>query len=231
MRLIFCHIPKVAGKSILGNIQKYIPREKTIKVYNIGGDILPRHFHDFELPEDWQFLVGHIHIGTLLTNPGLRDSAEPTIMLSSVRDPIDRMVSLYNFIANRPRHPEHDLVQTMEIQDFIAECPANAQLRYLRPPDGAYPSTWQIHIVPIDRVDEAAAEITGEVTGKMVSREAFSERHNVTAKLAGDKAATLKTRQDLPETFIAQMYDRHDRDRALYQEARQTERIAQLPSA
>lgn len=229
MRLIFCHIPKVAGKSALGNMQKYISANKTVKIYNIGGHVKPQDFHSFDLADDWQLMVGHIHIDMLLTNRGLRNSSSPTVFFSCLRDPVDRMISLFNFVRHRIGHPDREKVQNMSLQDFISSCIENLQTKYLTPPADGYPREWEIYIAPIGRIDEAAAEVTQRVVMQGVRVKPFSERRNVTANLVRESTTKLAKRDDLSESFIAETYEKHALDKELYEKAKKEKWLTRLP--
>jgi hypothetical protein len=48
-----------------------------------------------------------------------------------VREPIDRIISLYNYIKLSPRHPNHASTMKMSLNEFALLVPANFQYHYL----------------------------------------------------------------------------------------------------
>ena len=51
--------------------------------------------------------------------------------MASVRDPIDRLLSLYNYVNHNVRHPNHARLEGVDFSDFALNQPWNRQCSYL----------------------------------------------------------------------------------------------------
>lgn len=218
MKLIFCHIPKTAGKSILGNIEKYIEKSRILKVYGNGGAVSMKDFAGFDLPNRWGVIAGHIPVMRLIQNRVLMTETMPITLFASVRDPIDRMISLYNFVRTNPKHPDFDEAGKSDPVRYLMKIAANPMFNFLGVPAGSTTPNWNIRIVPIGRVGETAAALTEVVIKGPVNKDDFRERRNVTAmRQEGKKALPMLMRDALPESIIGELNDKHRLDVALYQ--------------
>jgi hypothetical protein len=118
--LIFLHIPKCAGNSLIDLLQSHIPRGRILK-----GHLLHADAPGINKPFDYyRLIVGHntyYDMSRLPVNP---------LYITMLRNPVDRIVSLYYFWrSHRDAYIEqHNLIgprmaKQLSLEDFI-ECDA-----------------------------------------------------------------------------------------------------------
>lgn len=118
--LIFLHLPKTAGSTLNSIINRQYD-SKTI--YNLYGDLSQQitstaNFKKLS-EEDQQkikLIKGHIFYG-------FHDLiSRPSTYVTLLREPIDRVISLYYYIRRHPAHYHHDLVisKNMSLNDYIS---------------------------------------------------------------------------------------------------------------
>lgn len=103
-RFIFVHVPKTAGKSlrsVLIEHGSYLPDTPELYLNPNLPTRDPRHARGFKIAayvgaEDWQSYYS----------------------FGFVRNPWDRLVSLYHFVLKTPRHRIHDEVSNMDFTSF-----------------------------------------------------------------------------------------------------------------
>lgn len=118
--LIFLHIPKCAGNSLIDLLQSHIPRQRILK-----GHLLHADAPGIGTPFDhYQLIVGHNTYYDMSRLP-----VRP-VYITMLRKPVDRIVSLYYFWrSHRDDYIEqHNLIgprlaKQLPLEDFI-ECDA-----------------------------------------------------------------------------------------------------------
>lgn len=116
--IIFLHIPKTAGTTLDQIIFRHYPFKK---VYQTGL-IAQQGVSDFkEMSEEdrakYRLLKGHLNFGIHKYVPN------PWSYFTFLREPIDRTISHYYFIAQNKDHILYDLIQEeqMDITDYLSE--------------------------------------------------------------------------------------------------------------
>lgn len=218
MKIVFSHIGKTAGTSVRINIGRFFDPRRTLKVYEVGGDMTPAEFLVQPLPKDWGFLSGHLSVEQFLAHPDLREDDEEIILLSFVRQPVDRLISVFNYMSTQKNHPLYDKLQGVDPFGFMKGIQANLQSNMLKPPQGST-LRWHPVIAPVEHMTMACAYAVSLATGQLVPPQEFEKRFNVTADPGRDKAKLDK--KNVPETFTKAMQDRHAADFALYTASRQ----------
>lgn len=114
--LIYLHIPKAAGSTLRTAIE---PLYRSDEVYIVGDDIPSdeRRFVDLSVHKKMKLklLFGHIGYGWHVYLPPNKDYRYATIL----RNPIDRVYSLYLYIKRSPGHFLYDEVVDMSLIDFV----------------------------------------------------------------------------------------------------------------
>lgn len=139
MIVYFPHIPKTGGQTLIQGFYKAFGFKKCIKVWHtdFGGDVKPANFVDLSAKEfeGISVVFGHLNMSQFLMNTYTRSEFEKgnVRILTSVRDPIERIISLYNYISLYKKHPKHKSVKSTSPIDFIMEQPANFSFHFLKP--------------------------------------------------------------------------------------------------
>jgi hypothetical protein len=131
----FPHIPKAGGTTLRNLFYQAFGTDNCLRVWNpkAGAQVSANDFETYNNIEDYSVILGHLPIDKFLKN----SAAKSKIMrgeieiLTAVRDPIDRLISLYNFIRVNPKHPMHGKLQNIAAVDFLFSQEPNFQIRFL----------------------------------------------------------------------------------------------------
>ena len=131
----FCHVPKAGGTTLIQACYKAFGFTNCLKVWP-GGDVDPSSFQNLtsDAFKNQNAVLGHLHTSTFCTNPYVKEKFgnNRVILFSSVRDPLDRLVSEYNFIRNLPSHPIHTRLLNESLDQYINSAGVNVHYRHLR---------------------------------------------------------------------------------------------------
>ncbi|MEO1192720.1 MAG: sulfotransferase family 2 domain-containing protein [Pseudomonadota bacterium] len=119
-KLLFAHVPKVGGTSLHLLFEQLIGRDLVYRLRaghkagrtdlaGLSADERARH----------QFFQGHFSFGEH------RRFEQPCIYLAVVRDPIDRLISLYHYLRDQQRSDLHPGVEIITFTQFCAEITSN----------------------------------------------------------------------------------------------------------
>lgn len=100
--LLYLHIPKVAGTTMLSVIRRNVPSDRIYEVRSEPEQAI-RRFADLPEAERAQFraIVGHFGLAMQAAVPG------PSAFVTILREPVARIRSDYAYICRRPNHPKH----------------------------------------------------------------------------------------------------------------------------
>ena len=132
----FIHIPKTAGTTMAQIIESQYPKGTVLSFRDaqVGDDERVRMVK--AMGPEIRIVAGHLHYGYAKLFP--RD-CRPFTML---RDPTERMISLYYYIGREPRHPTHEAFKRGEVTiDKLAKRQGRAQACFIAgmPPKEACP--------------------------------------------------------------------------------------------
>ena len=110
--LIFLHVPKTAGSTLRPIIDRHYAAGVICKL-----DVLPRDLEIFlNLPEQAKskirVLEGHLQFGLH------EHLSVPVDYVTMLRDPVDRIISMYYWILGNQTHVLNKLVKSMSLADF-----------------------------------------------------------------------------------------------------------------
>ena len=126
--LIFLHLPKTAGSTLLRIIEQQYNSDAVLELYtsSFGEELksIPRG----QLAEK-RLITGHFYFGVHTHIPG------PATYITLLRDPIDRIISHYYFVQRNPTHYLYASTREMNLQEYVKFCdraePNNDQTRLL----------------------------------------------------------------------------------------------------
>lgn len=138
MLIFFSHIPKAGGKTLLQSFDYAYGLQNVLKIYEKPfGDVAQDEFDRLSASEikNKSAVAGHLRMKYFLSNNYAKEEfvAGRVRLLTSIRDPIDRLISYYNFVYWNSKHPLHQNVRSADPVDFLINQPANYQLGFLRP--------------------------------------------------------------------------------------------------
>lgn len=139
---IYIHIPRTAGTSVQHYTEEVLGKDSILTIYgkeaeDAEGTLLRKLGARRGSPP--RLIRGHFAFGVH------NAIAEPTTYFTTVRHPVDRIVSLYNYIRNSRNHTFYEAVSSMTIEDFVTSKVSvevdNGQVRQLSGVCGEFPQT------------------------------------------------------------------------------------------
>lgn len=225
-KLIFAHIPKTAGTSVRLHLKDALTEQLAsyteVGVYDmsgwpkkIQGGCAPSEFHVHVVPENWDFIYGHVTVQQILSNPAIDREDDNILLLSFVRDPVDRLLSEYNYIASTKTHPRHAECITTPADEFFAQMwqtAPNIHYRYLNCTRNL---KWNFVVAMNSQVPKACKFAYENLTGAEIDSARFDQRLNVTKDFDEIGRASKLRSSDLSETQLAEIRELHHLDVAL----------------
>jgi hypothetical protein len=133
--LIFIHIPKTAGQTFSSVLNRAYPGSAIYDLYGYGSaipDAAARlRMMDEAQKAQLQLIRGHYEFGLHMALP------QPATYITFLRDPVERVISLYYYLLRDPLHPLYDVLHTQRISlEAFASSDAmshltNVQVQYL----------------------------------------------------------------------------------------------------
>src|SRR5258708_9786374 len=107
-KVVFIHIPKTGGSTLNGLLQKQYGRNA---IYSTDSKAVEKSLEAFKQldpsqRDEIQFLVGHTPFSASATLPG------NYLYFTLLREPVERVISLYYHILRRTDHPLHEIISS-----------------------------------------------------------------------------------------------------------------------
>ena len=111
--LIFLHLPRTGGTTLRDILDKQYPDDVTLENKSLL-DTDP-NFNVDNKPEKDQFKLvkGHVYFGIH------EHINQKCTYFSMMRNPIERTISIYNYIKKRSSYKDYDLANKLTIEKFI----------------------------------------------------------------------------------------------------------------
>lgn len=112
-RLCFVHIPKTAGMSLVGALAELYGSSRS---YRIGDNEAYQSFQTlaYGAIDQYYFVSGHFSLPLFREKSGKR-----WYYISAVREPVERLVSVYNYVTTKGWHPLHRDLGTLDREEFF----------------------------------------------------------------------------------------------------------------
>ncbi|HBL10851.1 MAG TPA: hypothetical protein DD379_05495 [Cyanobacteria bacterium UBA11162] len=127
-KVIFLHIPKTAGTTLYDVIKQHYSHNSIFRIHGVIEDQLEDLKKNYEPQKDKICLFkGHMTFG-------LHQFLDcPYTYITILRNPVDRIISVYYYLLQSPNHPQHHLVKNKTLQDFVQSGTAhnNCQTRFI----------------------------------------------------------------------------------------------------
>lgn len=223
MLAYFPHIPKTGGQTLLHGFYRAFGRDRCLKVWDHGrgSDMRSDEFPSLQAKQfkKVRAVVGHLPVSKFMENQHAFQAYERgrVHIFTSVRDPIDRIISLYNYVKFFPKHPAYETMQQVEAIDFIMRQVPNYQMNYIKPHREAGLDE------VFDCMEVAALEMSIETLGGFLQKHFGRRLEPLGIRNKSEMHAngqTLLRREHLPDDVIQNLNQRHAIDLELYRRAR-----------
>jgi hypothetical protein len=109
-RLIFIHIPKAAGQSVISIISRQYKSRNVAAYTRPVGQLRAEDYDGFS---NARAVVGHLHFGVHENLPG------QSVYVTCLRNPVSRIVSLFEYMATNPTHHLYEIARQQRIEEFL----------------------------------------------------------------------------------------------------------------
>ena len=213
--LLFIHIPKAAGGTLRQIIARNFHKSEVLHVH--GSDQPVRDLDDAGRRR-LKAIMGHWRYGLHELLP------QPTTYVTLLREPVDRIVSMYYYILREPRHRLHERVAQggMELGEYV-RLPVgeldNGQTRLISgaqgvPPDACEPEMLERAKANLER-DFAVVGLQERFEDSLtLLREVFAWRERPYKKR--HVAGSRPSKKEVPRDILAVIEERNRLDQQLY---------------
>jgi hypothetical protein len=102
--LVFMHIPKTAGTSLVSSLMWNYPVHSSLRLNLLGMPLSDLDSIPLERRSRLRLLYGHLPYGVHKHIP------RPCSYVTIVREPVDRVISAYKYVLKTAHHRDHDVV-------------------------------------------------------------------------------------------------------------------------
>ena len=218
--IFFSHIPKTGGQTVNQLIsQAYrLPRCLRVAAQGSGYEVTPTEFPSLGPAAFLKktIIFGHLKFRVFLQNPTMNSHHQQGLIraVTIVRDPIDRVISLVNFIRADATHPGHERFINGDPLIQVTRMPANHECEFLRAYEGEAPESIvrNIMCLKMEGSDEKMKSWLEEHCGRRLKP---VKLRNVT-RSRFPKYEPI-TRADLSSEALRKLESKHSDDLRLYE--------------
>jgi hypothetical protein len=210
--IYFPHIPKAGGTTLKQLFYNAYGKNKCLNVWNgFGSDVNVYDFPNISNLEEHSAIVGHLPVKVFLKNATANYlfKNNKIKIITSVRDPLERLISQYNYMRVYEKHPGHTKHLSTTLSDYLLSQVGNQQVSFLSFGDEI--SIDDFELFPIETAVENFAAFLENETGKYIDR---VNPRNRSSDMAGEH--TLSSVDDLSNDVILELQEKHLKDLALY---------------
>lgn len=128
--VIFIHLPKTAGTTLYDILKKQYSKRNILTFHGVIG----QNREAFE--KQYQYTLNKNQVSLIKghMNYGLHDVLDcPYKYITVLRNPINRIISVYYYLVQSKFHPQHHLVKGKTLEEFVTSDMAhhNGQTRFI----------------------------------------------------------------------------------------------------
>lgn len=227
--IFFSHIPKSGGTTNRAVISHNIGRDNCLFMFpkEFGGDFDVEETPNLnpDLIYNANAIIGHISVSTAMSNCTLSklNSANKLLILSAIRDPIDRIISDFNFSRTVRIHPDHSKLIDEGFDGFINYCkdyPSNQHFDMLKTTESDSVDDI-INSVVLFSLPDAVRGFSEGLSFISEKPQIEYDREQVTTNLPDEvdveHDVVLYKKSDLPKNVINELLIKHSLDYELYE--------------
>ncbi|WOT06298.1 sulfotransferase family 2 domain-containing protein [Shewanella youngdeokensis] len=210
----FPHIPKAGGTTLRKIFYNAFGPERCLKIWNgFNSDCDAESFALFDKFNEFDCIVGHLSLPSFLLNKYAAEMLKQgeVKVITSIREPMERLISQYNYTKLNKKHPHYHRIQNVEIEQYLLNQPCNQQSTFL-----AIDNVNVVGNISVCNVENSIpffANYLSKIVGRDVSTNVVPT--NLTRDL--DPSASLYDVEDISEDVKLQFKANHSLDYQLYE--------------
>ena len=111
--LIFLHLPRTGGTTLRDILSKQYSDKVTFENKTLLDTDQNFNAENKSEKGKHKLIKGHVYFGIH------EQITQNCTYFSMMRDPVERIISVYNYVKNRPRHKDYNFIQNMSIEDYV----------------------------------------------------------------------------------------------------------------
>jgi hypothetical protein len=111
--LVFLHLPRTGGTTLRDILTKQYSNKETFENKTLMDTDNNFNVNNTIGKEKYKLVKGHVYFGIHKYIP------QKCKYFSMMRNPIERNISLYNYIKNRPSHKDNNFIKNMSIDEWV----------------------------------------------------------------------------------------------------------------